>query len=112
MGALSDFIAREFAGATRAPEIKIENRAAAIPAIPAIRATENSQNSQNSRGPDARFNPEALQAEADARNVRAKHEGRTDRYCRCGRLAECAWPLEGGRELWRCFECLPAGGRA
>lgn len=53
----------------------------------------------------------APQAEADKRNTQAKREGSTFRYCRCGDYAECAWPLDGRRELWRCFACLPAIGR-
>ena len=51
-----------------------------------------------------------LQREADRRNIKAQREHRTDRYCRCGRFAECAWPLEGRREMWRCFECLVPDG--
>jgi hypothetical protein len=46
-----------------------------------------------------------LQREADRRNIKAQREHRTDRYCRCGRFAECAWPLESRREMWRCDEC-------
>ena len=53
---------------------------------------------------------EALQAEADRRNTIAKQERRTDRYCRCGGLSECAWPIDGRREVWRCFSCLPIMG--
>lgn len=48
-----------------------------------------------------------LQREADRRNLQAQREHRSDRYCRCGRLAECAWPLEGRREMWRCLDCYP-----
>lgn len=53
-----------------------------------------------------------LQREADRRNMKAQREHRSDRYCRCGRLAECAWPLEGRREMWRCFDCLDPDGSA
>ena len=53
-----------------------------------------------------------LQAEADKRNMKAQSDHLTDRYCRCGRLAEYAWPLEGRREMWRCVDCYPVKGRA
>jgi hypothetical protein len=52
-----------------------------------------------------------LQREADRRNIKAQREHLTDRYCRCGRLAEYAWPLEGRREMWRCVDCYPVKGR-
>lgn len=55
---------------------------------------------------------QTLQAEADMRNAKAKRERRTDRYCRCGRLSECAWPLDGQHDVWRCFACLPTNGSA
>lgn len=54
----------------------------------------------------------ALQAEADRHNLKAKRQPSTDRYCRCGRLAELAWPLEGRHEMWRCFRCLEPMGAA
>ena len=49
-----------------------------------------------------------LQAVADKRNETARRAKRTDRWCRCGRLAEFAWPLEGRREVWSCLGCAPA----
>jgi hypothetical protein len=110
MGALAAFIEREFAGAPRKPEI--ETRGAAIAAIPAIPEPRNSRNSKNSREPIAKFNPEALQREADRRNALARQARLTDRFCRCGQFAESAWPDANGREIWRCFECLEPGGRA
>lgn len=54
----------------------------------------------------------SLQREADRRNATEYRNGSTFRYCRCGSLAECAWPLEGRRELWRCFRCLEPMGVA
>ena len=52
------------------------------------------------------------QVEADKRNTKAKRQGSTFRYCRCGDYAECAWPLKGRREVWRCFQCLETVGEA
>ena len=52
------------------------------------------------------------QHDADKRNIKAKREGSTFRYCRCGDYAECAWSIEGRRELWRCFRCLAPSGSA
>lgn len=52
------------------------------------------------------------QVEADKRNTVAKREGSTFRYCRCGDYAECAWPLDGRREVWRCFQCIETAGKA
>lgn len=51
-----------------------------------------------------------LQAEADKRNTKAQRDRLTDKYCRCGRLAECAWPLGKGRKIGRCLECHPPQG--
>lgn len=53
-----------------------------------------------------------LQREADRRNIKAQREHLTDRYCRCGRLAEYAWSLEGRRAMWRCVDCYPVKGHA
>jgi hypothetical protein len=53
-----------------------------------------------------------LQREADRRNLTAQREGRTDRFCACGRLARLAWPEGNRREVWRCDECAPTAGRA
>lgn len=53
-----------------------------------------------------------LQAEADKRNIKAQRDRLTDRYCRCGRLAECAWPLDSRREMWLCLECHTPQGSA
>ena len=64
------------------------------------------------RGTSGLINWGLLQAEADRRNAKAKREHSTARYCRCGSLAECAWPLEGRHEMWRCFRCLEPGGSA
>lgn len=57
-------------------------------------------------------NINSLQREADRRNAIEHRDGSTFRYCRCGSLAECAWPLEGRRELWRCFRCIEPMGLA
>lgn len=48
-----------------------------------------------------------LQSLADKRNETAKRHKITDRWCRCGGLAELALPLGGRREVWRCLECAP-----
>jgi hypothetical protein len=58
------------------------------------------------------YDPIALQTKADRRNLTAIREGRTDRYCACGRLARLAWPEGNRREVWRCDECAPTAGRA
>lgn len=63
------------------------------------------------RGTSGSINWVLLQAEADRRNAKARRENNTDRYCRCGRLAECAWPIDGRREAWRCFTCIEVAGR-
>jgi hypothetical protein len=62
--------------------------------------------------PSPAFDPEALQADADDRNREAAREGRTDRFCACGRLATLAWPEGNRREVWRCDDCADAAGRA
>jgi hypothetical protein len=58
------------------------------------------------------YDPAALQREADKRNLNALREGITDRWCRCGVLAELAWPIDGRREVWMCPGCAPTAGRA
>jgi hypothetical protein len=58
------------------------------------------------------YDPAALQNEADRRNLIALREGRTDRFCACGRLARLAWPDGARREVWRCDDCAPTAGRA
>jgi hypothetical protein len=58
------------------------------------------------------FSPAAIQREADRRNLQALREGKTDRYCTCGRLARLAWPEGNRREVWRCDDCAPTVGRA
>jgi hypothetical protein len=60
----------------------------------------------------AAFSPAAAQRDADRRNLNALREGRTDRYCACGRLARLAWPEGNRREVWRCDDCAPTAGRA
>jgi hypothetical protein len=62
--------------------------------------------------PEVVFSIEALQREADRRNLQALREGRTDRFCSCGRLARLAWPEGNRREVWRCDDCAPTAGRA
>jgi hypothetical protein len=51
MGALADFIRREFGDAPRAPKIEKGESLAAIPASPAIPHVLNSKNSKNSSPP-------------------------------------------------------------
>lgn len=51
------------------------------------------------------------QREAGRRNAEAARNYSTDRYCRCGHLAEYAWPGNDGREVWICHECAPTRGR-
>lgn len=62
--------------------------------------------------PKVVFNNASLQRDADRRNLTALREGRTDRYCACGRLARLAWPDGNLRERWRCDDCAPTAGRA
>ncbi|RTL84722.1 MAG: hypothetical protein EKK29_13835 [Hyphomicrobiales bacterium] len=50
------------------------------------------------------FDPDRLQAEADRKNAQAIREGRTDRFCRCGHLAEAERIIDN-RPTWRCDEC-------
>lgn len=40
----------------------------------------------------------ALQQNADQLNNEARRDGRTDRYCRSGKLSTLAWPLDSRRE--------------
>lgn len=58
------------------------------------------------------YDPARLQREADSRNAAAARDGITDRFCRCGHLAEFAWLGDDGRDVWICGECLPVRGRA
>jgi hypothetical protein len=58
------------------------------------------------------FSAATLQIEADRRNLTAVRDGRTDRFCACGRLARLAWPEGNRREVWRCDDCAPTAGRA
>ncbi len=58
------------------------------------------------------FSQDAAQRDADRRNLNALREGRTDRYCACGRLARLAWPEANRRAVWRCDDCAPTAGRA
>jgi hypothetical protein len=62
--------------------------------------------------PTVAFSSERLQREADRRNLEALREGRTDRFCSCGRLARLAWPDGNRREVWRCDDCAQTAGRA
>jgi hypothetical protein len=41
---------------------------------------------------------------ADGKNREAARRGETDRFCRCGDLAEHAWRT-GGHEIWACDRC-------
>lgn len=56
--------------------------------------------------------PARLQREADRLNAEAARNHSTDRFCRCGHLAQFAWPGDNGRDVWICAECLPTRGRA
>lgn len=58
------------------------------------------------------FDPVALQRAADRRNAEAARNHLTDRFCRCGHLAEFAWPGDDGRDVWICQECAPTRGRS
>lgn len=60
----------------------------------------------------AAYDPERLQRDADRQNARAAREGLTDRFCRCGHLAEFAWLDDDGRDVWICGKCLPTRARA
>lgn len=62
--------------------------------------------------PEVAFSIEALQRDADRRNLEALRQGRTDRFCACGRLARLAWPEANRREVWRCDDCASTVGRA
>lgn len=62
--------------------------------------------------PTVAFSNERLQREADRRNLAALRDGRTDRFCTCGRLARLAWPEGNRREVWRCDDCAQTAGRA
>ena len=75
-----------------------------VPSVPTVPT--------RTRGTSGTVNWVLLQAEADKRNINAQHERLTDRYCRCGRLAEYAWPMDGRREMWRCVDCYPVKGHA
>lgn len=112
MSALTAFILREFPDIIKnQPEI-IDTAISAIPAIADTKGSENSNYSNYSRVVSSNFNFGNLQREADWRNEIARKEGRTSRYCRCGRLAECAWPLDRRREMWRYNWCLDTSGNA
>jgi hypothetical protein len=50
------------------------------------------------------FDAERLQAEADMKNARAARDGYTDRFCKCGHMAEAEWIIDG-RPILRCDEC-------
>ena len=75
-----------------------------VPSVPTVPT--------RTRGTSGTFNWVLLQTEADKRNINAQHNRLTDRYCRCGRLAEYAWPLDRRREIWRCNWCLDTSGKA
>jgi len=51
-----------------------------------------------------------LQEHADERNHEARLNKSTDRFCRCGALAETAWRTKDNSELWRCNECIVRAG--
>ncbi len=46
-----------------------------------------------------------LQDVADVRNQLAEQEHETDRFCRCGNLAQTEWRFEGNL-VWMCDECF------
>ena len=112
MSALTAFILREFPDIIKNQNEIRDTAISAIPAIPDTKGSENSNYSNYSRVVSSKFNFGSLQREADRVNEIARKEGRTDRFCRCGRLAECAWPLEGPRQMWRCVDCYPVKGRS
>lgn len=55
---------------------------------------------------DEIFDVLKLQQYADGRNREAALSKSTDRYCRCGALAQTAYRVKGNAELWRCDECI------
>lgn len=55
---------------------------------------------------DEIFDVLKLQQYADSRNREAAFNKSTDRYCRCGALAQTAYRVKGNAELWRCNECI------
>jgi hypothetical protein len=130
MGALADFLRLEFEVKRGdrenengpPPPAKVANPANPLPnfsdfsnfSSPAdpVSETEISNFSNFSSAPSPIFEPVALQREADRRNMEALRQAITDRWCRCGALAELAWPLDGKREVWRCPSCAPTAGRA
>lgn len=60
----------------------------------------------------AAYDSARLQAHADRRNRDAARNNSTYRFCRCGHLAQFAWPGDDGRDQWICHECAPTRGRA
>jgi hypothetical protein len=53
---------------------------------------------------DARGELERLQTEADERNTIAAGARITSRFCRCGRLSDLGFEIDGAL-VWRCHEC-------
>lgn len=101
MGALSDFIDREFADIGR--EAENQKREAAIPAIPASRGRENSKNSGNS-------------SVAGPKSEKSKPvAGPAPHRCDCGKIGVVGtgWFLRDlSRARWFCSGCAPTKGRA
>ena len=55
--------------------------------------------------PISQIDYQLLQDVADVRNQYAEQDQSTDRFCRCGNLAETQWRLEGNL-VWMCNECF------
>ena len=73
-----------------------------VPSVPTVPTS--------TRGTSGTVNWALLVAEADKQNTKAKREHSTDRYCLCGRLADCAWLTDRRRENWQCVDCYPVRG--
>lgn len=109
MGALADFIAREFAEAPSRPKEEMRSPLVASFAIPASRASENSGNSENSS---------ALRAESASGMVHGESDDGPSAHpvhkCeRCNGVAAFGvgcFPTRGIRGRWYCLACLPTEG--
>lgn len=112
MGALSDFLRHEFETDREDRETKNGPLTPAKVANLANPCPSFSNFSSFSSTPEPIFDPARLQREADRRNAATLRARLTDRFCRCGHLAEFAWLGDDGRDVWICGECLPTRGRA
>ena len=108
MGALADFIRREFGSDPAAPKNKIRGPLAAIPAIPAIPRGPNSENSGNSSPPIVEINSRPVPVVSlDERRANVAHL--LDRMADENERRRDWWkqPVDGWREgrlEWRSAE--------